>query len=410
MTGKIFIFAAFLAFSTSFAAEKATFPGARLSVDVAAIDRERILSAAEKFLSEGPVTVTRFVCERSRGGIHDFYSEGDYWWPDPENPDGPYIRRDGKTNPDNFTAHRKAMRRMSIQVAALTAAFKITGQQKYAGHAVKHLEAWFIDGETKMNPHMKYAQAIKGRVPGRGVGLIDGIHLVEPARAVSFLEQTGRLREDQLDAIKLWFTEFIKFMTQHEYGIDERERKNNHGTCWVMQLAEFARLVGDEDALAYCRDRYKTVLLPNQMSADGGFHMELARTKPYGYSLFNIDAMAMVVHILSTPQDNLWHFTLDDGRGIKKGMAFIVPYIADKSSWPYKPDVMYWDEWPLRHPSLLFSGMAFGRQEYITLWQSLPADPTTEEGRRNFPVRQPLLWLDRGARPEQGYGMGRPGH
>ena len=44
---------------------------------------------------------------RSAGGLHDFFSEGDYWWPDPKNPDGPYIQRDGMTNPDNFVEHRQ---------------------------------------------------------------------------------------------------------------------------------------------------------------------------------------------------------------------------------------------------------------------------------------------------------------
>ena len=245
-----------------------------------------------------------------------------------------------------------------------------------------------------MTPHLKYAQAIKGRVPGRGVGLIDGIHFVEPARAISYLGKKQQLDKNELQSIKTWFDEFIKFMTEHEYGIDERDRKNNHGTCWVMQLAEFSRLVGNEKMLDYCRDRYKTVLLPNQMSVDGSFHLELARTKPYGYSLFNIDAMTMVVLILSTPQDNLWIFTLPDGRGIKKGLFYIVPFIADKSAWPYEPDVMYWDEWPLRHPSLLFGGMALCEQKYIDLWATLPSDPATEEGWRNFPIRQPLLWLE----------------
>ena len=81
---------------------------------MARYDRERILKAANLYLLETPVTVTAQQCERSMGGLHDFYSEGDYWWPDPENPDGPYIRKDGQTNPDNFTAHRKAMRNLTI--------------------------------------------------------------------------------------------------------------------------------------------------------------------------------------------------------------------------------------------------------------------------------------------------------
>lgn len=362
--------------------------------DVVKIDSSRIISSANEFLSIKPVTITAFSCKRSLGGKHDFYSEGDYWWPDPNNPDGPYIRKDGLSNPDNFTKHRKVMRSMSIQVSALVAAFKITGDDKYKNHALKHLRAWFINPETLMNPNMNYAQAIKGVCPGRGVGLIDGIHFVEVARAVSVLEKLSAIQEKDLTAIKDWFSKFLNWMTTHEYGIDERERKNNHGSCWVMQAAEYAHLTGNKEKTKYCIERFKNVLLTNQLAKDGSFPLELKRTKPYGYSLFNMDILATVCQILSTPEDNLWTYTLPEGQGIKKAMQFIYPYIKDKSKWPYKQDVMYWDQWPVRQPSLLFTGIAYDDSNYIKLWKKLPPEPTSDEGMRNFPIRQPILWIN----------------
>jgi len=102
----------------------------------------------------------------------------------------------------------------------------------------------------------------------------------------------------------------------------------------------------------------------------------------------------MVCHILSTPEDNLWTFTLPDGQGMEKGMAFIAPVIADKSTWPLTPDVMYWDQWPVRHPALLFAGSALNKSDYIKLWKTLNPLPETEEGLRNFPIREPVLWLE----------------
>jgi hypothetical protein len=59
-------------------------------------DQERILREADSYLALEPNPVTRSTSERSHGGIHDFYSEGDYWWPNPQDPDGPYIRKDGQ--------------------------------------------------------------------------------------------------------------------------------------------------------------------------------------------------------------------------------------------------------------------------------------------------------------------------
>src|SRR5947207_11220815 len=130
--------------------------------DVAAIERGRVLSAADRYLKESPITITSYTSPRSAGGKHDYFSEGDYWWPDPKDPKGPYIQRDGMSNPDNFTAHRQYLMRLSQQVPALTAALMITKDNRYAIHAAQHLRAWFIDDRTRMNPNLQYAQAIRG--------------------------------------------------------------------------------------------------------------------------------------------------------------------------------------------------------------------------------------------------------
>lgn len=357
-------------------------------------EKTRVVTAAEKYLLEEPVTLTSFSSPRSAGGRHDFFSEGDYWWPDSANPEGPYIQRDGLTNPANFVDHRKAMVRFSIQVSALTAAYKITGEKMFAVHAVKHLLAWFVSGETRMNPHLLYAQAIKGRFTGRGIGIIDTIHLIEVAQSILVLSDAGVFSPQELTEIKQWFREYLQWLTTHQYGKDEMNAKNNHGTCWTMQTAMFAKLVGDEKIMDLCRNRFKEKLLPEQMAADGGFPLELKITKPYNYSLFNLDAMAAICQILSTEKDNLWKFTLPDGRQMKKAVEFMYPYIADKSTWNFPPDVMFYEYYPVRQPSLLFGGIAYNETKYIELWKTLNADPVNEEVIRNFPIRQPILWID----------------
>ena len=362
-------------------------------LNVAAFDRERILKAANRYLSEEPVTITATTSPRSAGGMHDYFSEGDYWWPDPANPDGPYIQRDGQSNPNNFNEHRRWLMRLSVLVPALAAAWKITGESRYAVQAARHLRAWFVDEHTRMSPHLRFAQAIKGRVTGRGTGIIDTIHLVEVARAIEVLEKSKTLAPAEVKAIKQWFADYLNWMKTHPYGIDEREAKNNHGTCWVMQAAAFAHLINDQETMADCRRRFKTVLLPGQMAIDGSFPLEMKRTKPYSYSLLNLEAMAAICQILSTPEDNLWTFELADGRGMRRGMAFMTPYIRDRKSWPLAPDVMYNTEWPMRQSSLLFAGLALGVPEYVELWKRLPADSTVEEVIRNFFIRQPVLWI-----------------
>lgn len=362
-------------------------------LDLAALERERVLRLANAYLREKPITVTASSSPRSAGGRHDYFSEGDYWWPDPKNPDGPYVQRDGMSNPGNFNDHRRALMRLSLHVPALAAAWRLTKDSKYAAHAVAHLRAWFVDKDTLMNPHLLYAQAIKGRVTGRGIGIIDTLHLVEVARAASALERAPVFSQDDQAAVRDWFSRYVTWMTTHEYGIAEREAKNNHGTCWVLQVAEFARYTGKSDLTAYCRERFKTVLVPNQMAPDGSFPEELRRTKPYGYSLFNLDAMTGICQVLSSRDDNLWAWQTADGRGVRTAIRFMAPYIDDKRRWPHKPDVMYFEEWPVRHHSLLFGSLAYDEPSWVNLWRRLEPDPTVEEVIRNYFIRQPLLWI-----------------
>lgn len=355
--------------------------------------RKGILEQAAVNLQERPVTITSFIAERSAGDCHDFYSEGDYWWPDSLNPDGPYVRRDGQTNPDNFVSHRQAMIRFSSIVGNLTSAYLLTKDKRYVQAVMGHIRAWFVDGQTFMRPNLLYAQAIKGVATGRGIGIIDTVHLMEVAQALYRLEKAGVLSEKDMKDTKKWFADYLGWMSGHPYGKDEMNAKNNHGTCWVMQAAVFARYIGDEDMMAFCRNRFKEVLLPNQMKEDGSFPLELARTKPYGYSLFNLDAMATICQTLSTETDNLWAYTVADTKNMKKGIEFIYPYVRDKGSWPFAHDVMYWEEWPVAHPFLLFGALQTDSKEWIATWGGLEHFPVTGEVVRNLPVRNPLLWI-----------------
>lgn len=352
-----------------------------------------VLKNAEWAMSQEPETITSFVCERSEGGVHDFYSEGDYWWPDPENPEGPYIRKDGETNPENFVAHRLSMIRFSKIVGYLASAYLVTGDETYVVHAFKHINAWFVNPATMMHPNLLYAQAIKGVVSGRGIGIIDTIHLMEVAQGIIRMQDASCIDKDDLEKVIDWFDSYTEWLTTHPYGIDEMHAKNNHGTCWVMQVASFAKLTRNKELLDFCSDRYKNELLPGQMAEDGSFPKEIARTKPFGYSLFNLDAMVTVCHILSTETDNLWEYTTDNGLNIKKGVDFIFPYITDKSTWPHQQDVMYWDEWPIAQPALILAAVYYRDQQYYNLWQSLEHNIVNMEVERNCPIRNPLIWI-----------------
>lgn len=350
-----------------------------------------IIARADKYLSQPPVPITSARSERSQGGPNDFYSEGDYWWPDPDNPGGPYIRRDGKSNPDNFVAHRQAMRRLNEWVSTLVSAYKLTGETKYADHALVHLDAFFLDPATRMNPSLLYAQAISGKVSGRGIGIIDTIHLIEVARAIEVLTEQGYLQGERLTGLDNWFDAYATWMNNHEYGLDEKDHGNNHSTWWAAQVAAFAHLTGNDELMDVARSQFKK-LLSAQMADDGGFPEELERTKPYNYTLFNLEGYAVLAEIASTPTENLWTWEGKHG-SLQKAWNFMTPFINNKSTWTYPPDIQYYDQVPIQSPGLLMAARAYNDRGMLEIWRRLTSERQSEEVNRNFPLREPVLWL-----------------
>lgn len=352
-------------------------------------ERLRTIRNAARWLHTDVRTITTFPAPRSPGDKHAYYSEGDYWWADPENPGGPYIRRDGFSNPDKFDAHRQALIRLSLIVPSLTAAWHISGKRYYAEAAMRHLDGWFVTPESRMAPHLDHAQAIIGINTGRGIGIIDTLHLVEVARAAMMLEAQWPSR---IAPVKDWFANYIEWLRTSKNGLDERDELNNHGSCYVLQLATFGQFADDDDAVKWARRQFKEVLIPNQIASDGRQPLELARTKPYGYCLFNMDVLATSANILSTSEECLWTFKSANDGSLIKALDFMAPFIAQKSTWPFAQDVEYWDQWPVRHPSLYFGHVALKRERLLELWRGLDPDPSVAEIVRNYPVRNPVLW------------------
>jgi unsaturated chondroitin disaccharide hydrolase len=371
--------------------------------------RASVMTEALWAMKQAPVTVTAAHSERSAGGIHDFFSEADYFWPNPVSPDSPYVNRDGQSNPNNFVAHRLAMIRLSRIVGALGSAWLLTHDDRYVRQALDHCRAWFVDTATMMNPDLQYGQAIKGRVTGRSYGIIDTIQLIEVVMGLEAMEGSGAMDAALLEKIKAWFARYLRWLTTHPYGVTEMNALNNHSTCWTMQVAAFARFAGSRQLMELCRKRYKTILLPRQMAPDGSFPLEIHRTKPYGYSLFNLDAMATICQLLSTPGDDLWHYQADSGKCIQKGIDYLYPYIADKSKWPFPHDIMIWDQWPVAQPALLFGAMAFRKADWFDTWRRLDHDPQNAEVIRNLPVRHPLIWIQPGGAGASGMAGAQAG-
>lgn len=394
---------------TAFASQPAPAPGGTPTrPDVAAIDHDRILTAAGRYLTLTPTPLVGMVCPRSPAAAAEYYSELESASNSPVRPG----------SPAPFTAHRDALFTLGLAVPALAAAYSLTGESRYAERAALHLRAWFIDPATRMVPAMDYAQTFSGpaRAPesgrdessakpmttGRYQGIIEALPLVEIAIAIPFLTTLG---DSDRIGVRSWFQAYYRWLTDpHDTGPRlaalARDSKSHHASSWMLQASACAWLAAptgdvgraEDAALSDLRHRFKTATVRAQISPDGYFPHEISSPTPYRDSLFNLDMLAAVCELLSTRLESVWNYQLDDGASMRGAIAWHFRYMADRGAWPYRADIDHFEELPGRRPSLLLAARAYQRPEYATLWKSLKPDPPTLAILRTVPIHQPLLW------------------
>jgi hypothetical protein len=123
------------------------------------------------------------------------------------------------------------------------------------------------------------------RFTGPGTGMIEDDSSGRP-RVRQVLAPP--LSKRDLEAIKKWFVDYTTWMRAHPHGIAARDRTNNHGTWRVIGCIRTFDGRFRKRSPTPTID-FQTVVLPNQEAADGRFPHELGQTRPYGYSLFNLE-------------------------------------------------------------------------------------------------------------------------
>lgn len=342
--------------------------------NVALIDHDRILSAADQALTRSPTPLTSIPAPSSPGTPRDYYSE-----------------------PSTFTAHRDALLSLSRDIPALAAAYVITKEERYARHAIAHLHAWFVSPETSMVPSLGLAQVVPPAKTGRPSGLIEAVHLAEVAQSVPFLANSEAFAPADLITIKNWFTGYLDWLNSSRTAGLARDMRDHNGASWLLQAAACAHLNADQDdrALTTLRSHFRASTLRAQIAFDGTLPRELSTPNPYRNTLFTLDMLAGACELLSTRFESVWDYELQDGPGMRVAIARLYPFIANRRAWPYRADAEFFTELPLRRPALLFAARAYSRPEYAQTWLSLPADTSNPELDRTFPIRQPLLWVTR---------------
>jgi hypothetical protein len=288
--------------------------------------RAEVRAVAEKALRAGPWSVTFARPEGQDLTPHEYFSEGPYWWPDPKNPKGPYIRRDGERNPARFVRNHDDLGAMSTALLALGMGAYFLNDRPCAAQAAKIASTWFVDSKTRMDPNLEHGQAVRGHNNGRGTGIIDTVSLIYAVQGLALAEAGGNLDAAVGAHVRDWFKVYLEWMTHSQKGLDEKKSGNNHATWWAAQVAAYAGYIGDRATQDEIWKHYRTYLVPTEIQPDGSCPREEARTRSLSYSTFNLDAFAVICRLAQVNGVDLWP-------GVMPAIDYLMPYVLHPETW-----------------------------------------------------------------------------
>lgn len=308
---------------------------------------QHLTAQADRLLDVQPLSVMMKEKAPKSGNKHDYLSQARYYWPDPTKPDGlPYINRDGVSNPELNKLDRNRLGETASRVTTLALAWYFSHREAYAQKATELLRVWFLDKQTRMNPHLRFAQVVPGRYndEGRSYGLIDTYSFVEMLDAVALLEQSQAFTARDRKALKAWFGQLLDWMMTSKQGKEEAANANNHSTAYDAQLVAFALYTGRQEVARQVLEALPERRLYPQIEPDGRQPQELVRTLAFHYSRYNLTHFIDLALMGRKLGIDLAAATSSDGRNLYKAIDFLAAYVGkDLSAFPYQ-QISGWEE------------------------------------------------------------------
>lgn len=271
------------------------------------------------------------------GDKHDYLSLAPYFWPDPDQPNGkPYLRRDGRTNPERDRYDAPKLGRLCRAAPTLALAYALTGHEPYAEHAARLLRAWFLDPQTRMNPSLEFGQFVPGRSAGRAAGIIETRRLIDVVDAVGLLEGSPSWTPQDTQGMRAWFRDYLAWLRASKLGRDEARARNNHGTWYDVQVVTYTLFVGENLRAREILEASLGRRIARQIEPDGRQPHELGRTKSFDYCLFNLEALVTLATLGERVGVDLWHERTPDGRSLRRALDWLIPYATGARPWPYE--------------------------------------------------------------------------
>jgi hypothetical protein len=281
------------------------------------------------------------------GDHHDYTSLGTYWWPNPDTADGlPYVRRDGQRNPETLKADFTAMSEMCMDCCVQILAWRLTDDLRFASKAIEQLRYFFLNPDTAMNPHLKYAQRIPGICDGRGIGLIDTHRMIPVVELLPLLHDCSLWTQADEQGMQQWFSQYLDWFENSDLGQTEHNEHNNHGTWHDAQVIAFALYTHQPQRARTVLEQVATKRIDKHLAPNGSQPHEEARTLSLTYSMFNLEGLFAMAIFGKRVGIDLWHHTGSNGQNLLKAIDYLSEFAGHIEDWPY-PQIKPASPWKL---------------------------------------------------------------
>lgn len=294
-----------------------------------------LLESAERAMGGDGYSVTYKDKDQIPAGAtaHDYVSLAPYMWPDPSKKDGlPFIQRDGRRNPLAATYNDNAMLNgVSQDVLVLGLAYLLTREEKYADRAATLLRTFFIDRETRMNPHFNYSQIVLGKDRSGG-NIIAGNALLRIVDGIQMIKSSPHWTKRDHGQMIRWFSALLEWMRTSPKGMVEARRTNNIGTFYTVQATTYALFIGDSVLAKDIIEERAYAHIDSQIDQDGKMPLELKRATPWNYVIYNLDAFNMLMRVSRHVGIDLWDYIGDNGGSIRKSYRWVESFLDRKEN------------------------------------------------------------------------------
>lgn len=294
-----------------------------------------LLVEADSLLTVGPFSVADKPMGPPDGSVHDFYTLSPYFWPNGMIPGGkPYYYRDGLRNPeadsDRYDSVRLSRFTHAVRVSSL--AYYFSGKPGFAERTALLLRTWFLDPDTRMNPHLANAQAMPGWADGWNWGMIRLRDFAELTDAARLLQGSEAWSDSEQIRLQQWYRDLLNWIADHPFGRREYRKPNNHGTWFDAAVSGIALFVGDQATARGLIEASAELRIERAIDPDGSQPQELSRSIPIHYAIFNLEALARISQIGERIEVDVWGYEGPDGQSIGRALRWMHRVLVEEGA------------------------------------------------------------------------------